>query len=288
METISKHAAATVMLMATGLLSGCGSEGGEQSAGRGTAKFTTWGEEFIEQGISSDEFADGWAITFDRFLVVLGEITVRHASGELGARLEGTQLFDLHSPGPHLIGTTPELAAKAWEDVSFVVVPAAADTQRHDAATDADLTLMQDGGYSVYVAGTATQGTAAKSFAWGFILATRYGDCQHDAAGAVLHGLVIPSGGVEQVEFTIHGDHLFYDSFGPDAVLRFAAMADADADGDNHVTLEELREVRLANLAEGAWDAGGHNVDYLDAFVTQLTTTLGHYRGEGHCLPSSL
>ena len=45
------------------------------SDGVGTAKFTTWGEEYIEREIPSADVEDGWTIRYDRFLVVLEDGT---------------------------------------------------------------------------------------------------------------------------------------------------------------------------------------------------------------------
>ena len=33
-----------------------------------------YGEEFIEEGINSDFFADDWAVEFDKFLMVVGQV----------------------------------------------------------------------------------------------------------------------------------------------------------------------------------------------------------------------
>jgi hypothetical protein len=86
---------------------------------------------------------------------------------------------------------------------------------------------------------------------------------------------------------TVHGDHLFYDDLAsPDALLRFEAMAAADADADGEVTLEELHQVRLASLSsdQGTYGVGSFDIDDLGAFVRAATQTVGHYDGEGHCV----
>ncbi len=271
-----------ITALALTALAGCGDDDGEGD-GSGTATFTAWGEEYIEEGIPADVFEDGWSVKFDSFLISLTGISVHDDAGK-GSELEGNWLLDLTQPGPHEIGSF-DLAAKAWPLVGYAVKPVTSKTEVHESATDDDLVLMQDGGYSVYVSGTATDGTDTKTFAWGFTNGTEYSDCVAEIDGKELEGLIVANGGDEKVELTIHGDHFFYDDLASfDAVPRFAAMAAADADADGEVTLEELDAVPLVEIEEGTYGTGSaSHVDDLGAFVRALTRTIGHYRGEGHC-----
>ncbi|MGE3673147.1 MAG: hypothetical protein AB7K71_25965, partial [Polyangiaceae bacterium] len=92
-----------------------------------------------------------------------------------------------------------------------------------------------------------------------------------------------------QVQLTIQGDHLFYDDLtAENADLRFNSMAAADTNSDGEVTREELAAVQLFDLTEGSYGTGSASgVNTLDDFVEALTTTLGHFRGEGHCVSHS-
>src|SRR5690606_14184262 len=104
-------------------------------------------------------------------------------------------------------------------------------------------------GYSVYVEGSFSKAGVTKSFRWGFATNTAYDDCSAELSGKVADGVVVPEGGVDAVELTIHGDHFFYDDLqSPDAALRADHLADADADGDGEITLEELAQVELAAI----------------------------------------
>lgn len=267
-----------------GVLSGCGDDG-DDGAGSGTATFTVWGEEFIEDGIPADEFADGWSVGFDQFLLSLGGISVRDRAGN-GDELEGSWLLELTRPGPHELGSL-ELTAKAWPLVGYAVRPVTAATKVHASARAEDLERMQDGGFSVFVSGSATRGDVTKTFAWGFTNATRYSNCVSEVDGKEVPGIIVSNGGDEKVELTIHGDHFFYDDLASEsAVPRFAAIAaaDADADDDGEVTLAELDAVPLVAIEEGTYGTGSASyVNDLGAFVRALTRTLGHFRGEGHC-----
>src|SRR5262245_13284252 len=91
----------------------CGSDEGEP----GTVQLTVWGEEYIEEEIPADVFADGWTVHFETFLVVIGDVTVAGGPGS-GASLPSAQLLDLVTPGPHDLGSL-ELDSGAWEDVSY-------------------------------------------------------------------------------------------------------------------------------------------------------------------------
>lgn len=284
-----KNVTLCVAMLAACASIGCGSE--DESGGTGRARFTVWGEEYIEQGIPEAELADGWSVQYDSFLVVLGHVTVATSGGETGAHLEGTQLFDLVTPGPHEVGTTDAIASKTWDAVSYAFAPIDADTRLHASASDDDRKSMQAAQASVLVRGSASKGAVGKTFEWAFPTSVVFADCVAEHDGKETHGVSLPAGGVENVELTIHGDHLFYDDLAsPDAVLRFDAMARADDEGDADgvVTREELGAVALVTIAEGSYGTGSaSHVDDLDAFVAAQVATLGHFRGEGHCRPET-
>ncbi len=263
----------------------CGSDDGED--GSGSATFSAWGEEFIEQGIPAEELEDGWSVKFEQFLISLGGISVHDRAGK-GSELAGNWLLDLVQPGPHELGTL-DLTAKAWPLVGYAVRPVGSSTEAHESATDDDLELMQKGGYSVYVSGTATLDDVTKTFAWGFTNGTEYSDCVSEIDGKEVEGIIVPNGGDAKVQLTIHGDHFFYDDLASaDAVPRFAPIAAADANDDGEVTLDELDAVALVEIEEGTYGTGSaSHIDDLGAFVRALTRSIGHFRGEGHCVEAA-
>ena len=263
------------------LLAACGDE-----AGSGTLRLTTYGEDFIEEEIPSgagggEGFTDGYSVKYSKFLVAFSALTVAHRDGTVAGEVQGPLVFDLHPRGPHLIKQLDSVGARRWDRVSVSVKPASG-ASAGNAVSAADLKLMQDGSYSVYVEGAATKGTAHHSFKWGFSTSTHYSECQEKTYG---EGIVVPSGGSATVEFTVHGDHLFYDDLqSSDPSLRFEAVAKADANGDGEVTLDELAKVDLTTLPIGQYGTGGSgSVKNLRQFVEALSRTLIHYQGEGHC-----
>ncbi|HSN98190.1 MAG TPA: hypothetical protein VLS89_07825 [Candidatus Nanopelagicales bacterium] len=264
------------------LAAGCG---GEDSAGTGNVAFTTWGEGYIEQEIPAADVADGWRVTFSKFLVVLRDVTVADREGNVGAQMDGSLLVDHTMPSPKPVVRFEGLEAKPWERVSFRIGPADANTVL-EGATEEDRQLLLSSGASLYAEGQIESAGATKSFRWAFQEDTVYRECRGEKDGKETEGVSVTNGGTDTVELTIHGDHLFYDDLQAEAaVLRAQAIADADADMDGEVTLTELSAVPLVSIPEGSYGTGSAgNIDDLGAFVVALSRTVGHFRGEGECI----
>ena len=278
--------------LAAAALTGCG----EGELGAGSVAFSTWGEEYIEQEIPAADLADGWSIHYEKFLFVLRDVTVADREGNVGARMQGSILFDHTKAGAKPVVTFDDLEARPWERVSFEIGPVDADTAL-DGATEEDKALMLAAGASVHIEAIARKmdgddgddgdgGAIEKRLDWTFSLATRYADCKGERAGKETEGVLVTNGGTDAVELTIHGDHFFYDDLqAATAARRFAPIAAADADDDGAVTLEELAAVRLVAIEEGTYGTGSAgNINDLGAFVAALSRTLGHFRGEGECV----
>ncbi|WP_437731013.1 hypothetical protein [Sorangium sp. So ce1335] len=279
---ISGARRAAALSLAAAALAGCGDDG---AAGVGRVEFTTWGEEYIEQEIPAADLEDGWSVQYQKFLFVLRNVTVADRDGNVGARMQGSILFDHTKPGPKPVVTFDDLEARPWERVSYEIGPADADTAL-EGATEADKALLIEAGASVHIEATARKGDVEKRLDWTFARATRYADCAGERAGKETDGVLVTNGGTDTVELTIHGDHFFYDDLqAATAARRFAPIAAADADDDGAVTLEELAAVRLVAIDEGPYGTGSAgDIDDLGAFVAALSRTLGHFRGEGECV----
>lgn len=253
--------------------------------GSGNLSFTTYGEDFIEVGIPAASEAepegvvDGWAIRYDSFYVVLADITVGEDEVE-ATRDAAARVFDMTAAGPHAVTSFSDLPSGTYDAVGASLRPDPAPVAGNvDAAA---VGLMKDGGWSVYATGEAEKAGVKKTFAWGFDLSTKYVDCEDADEKA---GVVVPNGGAITAQLTIHGDHLFYDDLqADDAVMRFDAIAAADADDDGEVTLAELAAVDLTSLPADQYGTGGDGrVVSLADFVRDQTRTLLHFQGEGHC-----
>lgn len=280
------HFKKTMLCLTAALLWGCGDE----SAGSGAVSFSTWGEDYIETEIPATTFADGWSIKYSKFLIVLGDIRVADDAGKVGAQMETTILVDQHVAGVKPIQSFSNLEAKPWTDVSYALLPADASTALGPGVMAADLTMMKDKGYAVYVEATAEKGAQKKTFHWGFSVPTKYAQCRGDKDGREIEGVLVTNGGTDNVQLTIHGDHFFYDDLqSQDALTRFDAIASSDADADGEITLAELSQKKLVTIDPGMGGYGTGtfaDINDLGAFVTALSRTLGHFRGEGECVVS--
>ncbi|WP_394838133.1 hypothetical protein LVJ94_14585 [Pendulispora rubella] len=286
MHTMLKSAAIALGLV----LAACSSSDDDKSDGSGRVSFTTWGEDYIEKEIPQADVTDGWTIHYNEFLVTIRNIKVADGAGAVGAEMKESKLFDMTTAGVKSVVTFANVAAKAWEHVSYEIAPATADTLI-GAGTDADKQLMVQGGYSIYVDAVATKGAVTKKYTWGFKTVTLYDRCKGELSGKDTDGVVVTNGGTDEPQLTIHGDHLYYDDLqAKEAKVRFGNIADADKDNDGTITLDELSKVKLAAIPKengpyGTGSAAG--INDLGAFVTGLSRTIGHFRGEGECFSSA-
>jgi hypothetical protein len=275
----------SIFALSTTLALGCGDGAGTTP---GTINATIWGEEYIEQGIEpalspdGEGFLDGWTVRFTRFLVNAGGLTVASSDGTVGGTLSALRVYDLQkTTGPLSIGDLRNVAARRFDRVSYRMAPTTADAVAGNAS-NADVTLMRMGNYTLYAEGEARRMGTTLRFRWGFGGTVNYTQCQSSETEV---GLAVPSGGTVRAQLTFHGDHLFYDDLqSPKARLRFDLIAGADADRDGEVTLDELARVDLTRAPMGQYGVGSRSeVQNLRQFVTALVATVGHFNGEGHC-----
>lgn len=255
------------------LSSGLAACGGDDEYASGTLAVHIYGEEFAEEGIPADVFADGWAISFDKVLLSVGDVSAAVEENDPALTSPEYRIWDIALPSG---GVGHEVAAAAvdggpYDHVAFRVAPSADAVAGN--ATAEDVELMRDGGHGLYVAGRAERDGDSLAFAWGFSGATSYRECE---------GTALVDGGEHTTTLTIHMDHLFYDDlFSPEPLVAFDLVAQADADGDAVVTQAELAAVSLDT--QERYQVGSTGIDDLWSFIDQQTSTVGHIDGEGHC-----
>jgi hypothetical protein len=172
--------------------------------------------------------------------------------------------------------------------VSYQLGPITTDAVPGDLASAADVATLQTANASIHVEAIATgpQGES-KMFSWSFQTATLYEDCRGEQDGKEVDGVLVTNGGTQEVQITIHGDHLFYDDLQSEkAILRFQALANADADNDGVITLDELDRVPLYTVPASVGPYGTGALGYVNTlgdYERTLARTFGHYRGEGSC-----
>ena len=149
------------------------------------------------------------------------------------------KIWDMTKSGPFDV-TTETVPAGAYTHAAYRISPATDAATAGNAASD-DVQYMIDNGLSVYVEGTASDGTTDVSFAWGFETDTTYDPCHSKGE--------LAADGTADIQITIHGDHFFYDSaVSEDPDLRFNDIALADADSDGEVTEAELLDYDFTSL----------------------------------------
>jgi hypothetical protein len=245
----------------------------------GTITATVYGEDFIEEGIPADAFGDGWAVSFDKFLVSIGGVAAK--AGERGR--------EVGDPGFYLVDLAQASGGEGHELATFAAPAGTYDHYGYRLASSADAApvnvdaaaaaAMKAAGYSIWLAGSATNGAATKTFDWGFTLKLTHAHC--DVSEKI-------DGGAATMQATIHADHFFYDdAVSEEPGVAFDLVAASDDDGDGAVTLDELELTDLR--AETRYQVGsnkapdGSDIVNLRQYIEYQATTLGHINGEGHC-----
>lgn len=250
----------------------------------GTIVATTYGEVFVEEGIPASEFSDGWAVTFDKFLVSVGDIKAQagHHVPEVG--FDDYFIVDLARSSSGEGWPLGSFAAPAgtYDHFGYRIAPSA-DATSVNLTADADAADLKQRGHSIRVVGSATKGDVTKAFDWSFALAISHAHCDLELA-------IDGDDGVMQA--TIHADHLFYDdavSAEPELAFDLIASADgaAGAGPDDVITLNELDNVDIRTQSRyqvGSLRAlDGSEITNLRQYLELQVGTIGHINGEGHC-----
>lgn len=245
----------------------------------GSVTSTAYGEAFIEEGIPSDVFNDGWAVSYEKFLVSIGNAKAQagHDHGEAG--FDGFFIVDLAKPsneaGQEL--DTFEAPGGTYDHYGYQIEPDANATNVN--ANTADVAALVAGGFSVWATGSATRNGVTKRFDWGFALRLTYAHCEA--------GMTIDGGNVV-MQSTIHADHLFYDDAVSDEPnVSFDIFAAADTNADGAITFAELaaKDIRAETRYQvgSITDLDGNEITNLQQYLEHQVTTVGHVNGEGHC-----
>lgn len=308
---------ATLALFA---LSACAAE----VEGQGRLRVLLEAEETITQGLApgegEEDVRDGWSVQFDRYLVAIGGVRLRHA----------TDVSRLRSaPASFVVDLTrvPESGSELWQLDSLEAgrwsfsysIGVSKQTRRHstvDASAFRDLvaskssyrlvgSITKPDGVSCPPAGLSqverveSVGSNAGGvrcyanpevrFDLSLGVPVEVGPCERDGS----EGVAIGDGTTTTAAVTIHGDHVFFNGFPESAeggVVRLAQwFADSDLDVDGRVTREELAEIAVSDLWEldlERYQFGGSPLTPLASMLTYLEAQLatqGHFQGEGEC-----
>lgn len=260
----------------------------------------------LQAGMGEEDVADGWSVTYDEFLVTAGN--VRGARTDTNETVQDANTFVLdmkQTPaGGYALSKKEDVPSGQWYQFGFDLPNPTAETQVLAPTTEMDKTLLVQGGYSLYVAGSMENALGQScppgdpdpakcvaapkiTFRWGLPAATSFADC---ATVDGIAGFAVPASGTAAVEITLHGDHWFFNNItaGAEIVKRYAQfVADCDLDHDGETTLDELKQVKASDVfpspkynLSGAF--GGPIATAYD-YVLAQARTIGDFQGDGEC-----
>jgi hypothetical protein len=166
------------------------------------------GGDAVEHGFTT---ADGYAVSFTKVALSVGEFALATSAGQSGPTTNGTLTVDLLEPAPRLLRVFENVPAQRWDAVRWSV--------------------GNDGGVSLQLEGTLSKDNTNKTFAWSFSTNTLYSKSTE--------GVTIPSNGKATAELDVDLTRLWSDSLSDAGTLRGDALFNADT-GDSVITLEEL------------------------------------------------
>lgn len=204
----------------------------------------------VQAGVAT---ADGWQISFERLLVGIGDARLGNDACTSYANAGYERLFDLvAAQGPQKISEVFALGACGLQ---LRLRYPGVDALRGQGVSAQDLAFMRvpdsdayvtGRGTSVFVRGQAARGAEVKRFAWAFRQGYTLHDCPVAGAGVdagLVTDITLHGNDARRIAVVIHGEELFRERASDDAPLRFDAIAGADTDGDQDITLDELAKV---------------------------------------------
>lgn len=209
--------------------------------------------------------SDMWEITFDSFHVVVHDpgLIERVDNKPTYVRELGVTVWNVVSDLAEGDALARQIRATRYDGAQFRIAPTSASGYEPELGNVPEdvVDTAVDEGWSIHVVGSASAAMQTIQFDWTFDTNTFY-RCQFEGDEVVELG----ADGDETTTIEILGEALFRSEAGNvDAPVVFQPIADADSNGDNMVTADELEAAGL-----------------LDTMVA-LTSELGGIRDAGPC-----
>lgn len=236
----------------------------------------------VRTGIPAEASADGWSISYERFLLVLGNAELTGDDCDAYVESDYARIFDLLEPGPQRVS---QLYALGRCELRFSIATPAWDTLRGAGVSEDDELALRvpgsdfvsDGiGVSVWVEGRAERGNESKRFSWPFRRFIHYDRCELPTEEGVESELSLTGQKTLVVDLLIRGAALFRESAEDTASVRFDPFRDADdvtGDADGVITLAELESAPLI----------GRTATLGERLYLELLPEIVGYRGVGRC-----
>jgi hypothetical protein len=284
------------LLLSIAPLTGC-----SDSAGTGRAQIFVEPEDTVNEGLNPGEgeenIKDGWAVTYDRFLVTVGNVRASRSDSDETLSDPSVFVLDLKGapPGGYVITTFEDVAAARWDRFGFDLPNTPATATALAPTSDADLAFMKENSFSIYIEGNITKcpiggmcdPASEVTFRWGLSAGTAFDDCATEDG---FTGFAVPEGGSAQVKPTIHGDHWFFNNItsGAELTERYAQyIADCDLNMDGEATLDELKQAKAADvLPSTKYNLSGAISGPINTafdYLLAQARTLGDFQGDGEC-----
>lgn len=253
----------------------------------------------VTEGVTT---VDGWHISFERLLIGIGD-------ARLGPRGDGTgyidesactsyanakyeRLFDVTMGGRQPLS---DIYGIGTCGVGFAVDTPWGYTPLGAGVSAEDLAFMRDSAHktieskqprTVYVRGKATRDATTKRFEWSFQPPLFLQGCSGAGDVGFASDVVLSSGAVVQLPVVVHGEELFRERRDDDSPLRFDALAAADADGDQVITLDELGSAvgPSAEADAGLTSEDGGAPSLADLLYQGLVLRMFRLNDSGPCL----
>jgi len=288
-----KRSAAAVGTSILGLTA-CGdsSDGG----GKGKLRVLLQAEATITDGLDKGDEVENtkdYSVRYTKFLATIGNVSMKKSGSGAKASLPDVFVADLTEVGEQGIelGVLDDVEAGQWDKFGFETPGASKGVKALGGVSDDDLATMIKNGWTYWVEGSVQRAEAdggPVKFVIQAETATLFSDCELDGEP----GVAVVEDGSSSATLTIHGDHIFFNSFptgSEGSVKRLAAwVIQADRDMDGIVTTADLRSTDATEVFTSAagYSLDGAPIDIENAldYVRAQLATQGHLNGEGECV----
>lgn len=274
-ERIRRSSRLGVALVALGLV-GSGCLPGDERPEPGSLFVTAGPNQATANGFATP---DGWDVTFDRFVTAVGHVRLSKSSCNPYGEPHYTWLFDFTEAEREKVALIYALGDCGLE---FDFRPPDYDSPLGAGATAADKTFMRvpasdafgtDQRIAVIARGSAERGGVTKRFDWHFRHRYEIKECPSASGDGFVSDVTLEGGDELTLHIIVRAEELFRQAAIDEAPLHFDRFAEADADGDGAITLDELIEVD-APLDNGLGGTGGADAGAPDGGSAAATLSL--------------
>ena len=213
-----------------------------------------------QQGLTT---SDGWTVTFDRFVLAVGDARLDDDSCNAYTESHYERLFDFTVAKREKVALMYGLGRCGFR---YRARSPSEETIVSSGASEADRIAMRLEGSDAYASnqrialiarGRASRGDRVKRFDWSFRHSYQVRQCTRRSGDGEISELDLKSGDQLTVSIEVRGEELFRLAPVDGLPLHFDSYAEADTDADGWITLEELDQVDSGNGEPAGVGGGG-------------------------------